>query len=237
MSGKPLLANRTRLTDELAKILREEIVSGKRAPGERLSTEQQLSRIYGVSRAVVREAISKLKYDGLVDTRQGLGAFVSKSGRSTAFRIEGDELDQKDLRLIFELRTTVEVEAAGLAAKRRTAKQLKSLEKALKEIEQAIENGQVGADADAAFHMAIADAAANHYFKQFMEFLESRIRTSISVARLNSARYEGWGALVQDEHKAVWDAIEAGDDEAARAAMRAHIVNAATRLGLQKERR
>lgn len=233
MPENVFFASRTRLTDELTKVLRDEIISGRREPGERLPTEQQLSHTYGVSRAVVREAISKLKYDGLVETRQGLGAFVGSTGRSTAFRIEGGELDQQELGLIFELRTTVEVEVAALAAQRRTPEDLDSIERALGEIQQAIEAGEVGADADAAFHMAIADAAANHYFKEFMEFLESRIRTSISVARRNSARFAGWGARVQDEHRAVWDAIKAGDEEAARTAMRAHLVNAADRLGLR----
>lgn len=229
--GRPLAA-RPQLSEELAKLLRDEIISGKRAPGERLPTEHQMAEHYGVSRAVVREAISKLKYDGLVDTRQGLGAFVGSTGRGTTFRIEGGDLTRRDLSLVFELRTTVEAEAAALAALRHTPEQMEAIRSSLARLQQSLGTEDDGAEADTAFHMAVADAAANHYFREFMDFLASRIVTSIAVARRNSARHSGWSDMVQTEHAAVCDAIEQGDAEGAREAMSTHLKNAARRLGL-----
>jgi GntR family transcriptional repressor for pyruvate dehydrogenase complex len=222
---------RRHLTDELASQLQAEIISGKRKPGERLPTEQEIAKRSGVSRAVVREAISRLKQDGLVETRQGLGAFVSRSGQSSAFRI-GPDVSRKELALIFQLRTTLEVEAAGLAAELRSARQLKSMREALAHIAQAIERGDDGSEPDAAFHQSIAKASGNHYFSDFMQFLESRIHAAIGIARLNSARHEGWGEKVQLEHKRIYDMVAAGSSDGARAAMRHHLVSAATRLGL-----
>lgn len=226
------LAPRQPLADELAGRLRESIVTGALKPGDRLPTENALARSYGVSRAVVREAISKLKYDGLVDSRQGLGAFVGATGQGTTFRIAGGALARDDLALIFELRTTVEAEAAALAAERHGAAELAAIGAALAGIQQALDAGEDGAEADAGFHMAIARAAKNHYFDEFMTFLSARIRTSIAVARDNTARHAGWGARVQAEHAAVSEAIARRDAAAARAAMRSHLVNAAVRLGL-----
>lgn len=225
------LRARRHLTDELASRLQAEIISGKRKPGERLPTEQQMAKSSGVSRAVVREAISRLKQDGLVDTRQGLGAFVSRSGQSSAFRIDPD-ISRKELALIFQLRTTLEVEAAGLAAELRSAGQLKNMRQALAHMAQAIERGDEGAEPDAAFHHAVAEASGNHYFSDFMQFLKSRIHAAIGIARLNSARHEGWGEKVQLEHKRIYEMVAEGSPDGARAAMRHHLVSAAARLGL-----
>lgn len=225
---------RRHLTDELASQLEAEIISGKRKPGERLPTEQQMAKSSGVSRAVVREAISRLKQDGLIETRQGLGAFVSRSGQSSAFRI-GPDVSRKELALIFQLRTTLEVEAAGLAAELRSARQLKSMSEALADMAHAIERGDEGSEPDAAFHHAIAEASGNHYFSDFMQFLESRIHAAIGIARLNSARHEGWGEKVQLEHKRIYDMIDTGNPDGARAAMRHHLVSAAARLGLEAD--
>lgn len=226
------LSSRADLSDILARILRASILSGALRPGERLPTEQQMARTYGVSRPVVREAIARLKSDGLVESRQGLGAFVSRLGGAASFRIE-PELDSVELALIFELRTTVEVEAAGLAAQRGTRDQIAALYQALTRLNRAIDRGEDGSDADAAFHRAVAEASGNHYFSDFMGFLEARVRSSIAAARRNSARHEGWEHKVQEEHTRVYRDIATRDADAAREAMREHLLNAAQRLALR----
>ena len=112
-------------TQELTQRLAAEILSGRLQPGARLPTEQELSLATGVSRTVVREAVAALRADGLVMTRQGLGAFVPADVQRRPFRIDPDGVKSaKDVLQILELRMGVEIEASGLAAERRTSHDL-----------------------------------------------------------------------------------------------------------------
>lgn len=226
---------RRHLADQIADLLRKEILDGTREPGSKLPTEQQLTEIFGVSRAAIREAVSRLKQDGLVQSRQGLGAFVTQTGASTAFRIEGEKLDRHDLALIFEFRRPLEVDAAGLAAARRNTRHIRRMKDAMQQMVDAIDLGDDGSEADAFFHRSIAEASGNRYFLDFMSFLETNVRRAITTARNNTARYPGLGRSVEEEHEAVYRAIEVGDVEGARAAMRTHLTNAAHRLDLLHE--
>ena len=114
---QPLEAPRG-LTGELVARLTANIVSGKLPPGSRLPTEQEMIVATGVSRTVVREAVAALKADRLVITRQGVGAFVAEQVRRP-FRVDFDERSTlREVLNVMELRTGVEVEAAGLAAER-----------------------------------------------------------------------------------------------------------------------
>src|SRR6185437_12035687 len=114
---QPLSARRS-LTGELVVRLTDDITSGKIPPGARLPTEQEMIAATGVSRTVVREAVAALRADGLVFTRQGVGAFVADRVRRP-FRVDFDERSPlREVLNVMELRTGVEVEAAGLCAER-----------------------------------------------------------------------------------------------------------------------
>src|SRR5215471_19086075 len=82
------LAPPKNLTAELVEVLTREITAGKLAPGARLLTEQEMMATFGVSRTVVREAVAALRSEGLVLTRQGVGAFVATDGQKRPFRID-----------------------------------------------------------------------------------------------------------------------------------------------------
>ena len=230
------VTRRKHLPEEIAQVLEREIASGTLARGERLPTEAALSGQFGVSRNVLREAMARLKRDGLIETRQGLGAFVCKAPPSLAWRIGTENLTtEDDLRYIFELRAEVETGAAALAAERRTETQLGQIRNSLIRMGEAISSGADGVDgvdADAAFHRAIAEAANNPYYRDFMIFLAVRVTQSIAVARKNSAQVEQWTPTAQREHERICDAIANRDATAAREAVRAHLVSAAKRLRL-----
>ncbi len=226
------LSRREHLPDEIARLLSDEIASGNLGPGDRLPTEASLSSSFGVSRAVVREAIARLKHEGLVETRQGLGAFVAANPTGQSFRIESDRLiDPDDLRHVLELRLHVEMGAAMLAAERHSDAQLARIRGALRDIADAIAVDADGVPADTEFHHAIAEAANNPYYRDFMVFLADRMRQSIAAARSNTARFQ-WTPKVQAEHERICTAIGSRDPEEAREAVRAHLVNAARRLGV-----
>src|SRR6195256_3629649 len=106
---QPLSARRS-LTGELVVRLTDDITSGKIPPGSRLPTEQEMIAATGVSRTVVREAVAALRADGLVVTRQGVGAFVSAAPQQAPFRIDADRLHNNlaEILHVMELRVCVE---------------------------------------------------------------------------------------------------------------------------------
>jgi len=221
------------LPDQISGIIAEEIRLGRLKPGDRLPTEQRLCEAYGVSRAVIREAISRLKQDGLLVSQQGRGVFVSAEGTGSSFRLPDTNLDDpEELRQILELLIAVEVAATALAAERRSKKDLTAIGRALADMATAIERGESGVDEDMRFHSTIVEASGNLYFQGFTAYLEARVRNLIRAARTNTARFEGLAYKVQEEHEAIYRAIEARDIEAARAAAEHHLRNAAARLRL-----
>ncbi|MHA1564833.1 MAG: FadR/GntR family transcriptional regulator [Alphaproteobacteria bacterium] len=220
------------LTSTLVARLREEITSGRLAPGVRLPTEQEMMTSFGVSRTVIREAVAALKADGLVMTRQGSGAFVATDLGRRPFRIDPDQLDSiHDVMHLMELRASVELEAAGLAAERRQEENLSEIDSALQEIDRAIAAGDAAIAEDFAFHSAIARATHNPYHLKFLEFLgnftipRQRIRIEVQSAE-EQVEYLN---KVQAEHREVFAAIEAQDAGAAREAARRHCMNSRSR--------
>ena len=111
--------NRARsLTADLVQRLGDRIRHGELVPGAKLPREADLMTEYGVSRTVVREAMSQLQAGGMVETRHGIGTFVVGLGQGTHFRIPAHQLGTlHDVIAVLELRIAVETEAAGLAAK------------------------------------------------------------------------------------------------------------------------
>lgn len=219
------------LADEVATAIRRRIREDF-APGTRLPTEAELAEAFGVSRAVIREAISRLKYDGLVESIQGVGAFVSRSA-AASFRLEVAPLasDTAALAAIFELRQTFEVGAARLAALRRTDEQLARLRTDLDRMGMSRGADPAGVTADIDFHIGIAEATGNSYFMDFATFLSAQLSEAIQAARANSARRDVQPATVQEEHEAIFAAIKAQNPEEAMAATARHIASAAERLG------
>lgn len=223
------------LPDEIARLLRDEIQHGMLQPGDRLPTEQQLCQRFGVSRPVVREAVSRLKSDGLLQSFQGRGVFVAAGDDRSSFRLDHPDLnDEGELKHILELLVTIEVAATGLAAERRSKRQLAAIKQALLAMGAAIREGRSGVDEDYRFHTEIVAATGNPFFAGLTGFLESRVRNLIRAARANTARFEGLADKVQEEHLAVYEAIASSDTLAAQQAAERHLRNAAARLRLYR---
>lgn len=228
---------RPSLSADLAAQIAEQIQQGILAPGDRLPTEKVLVETHGVSRAVVREAIARLKSEGLVTSQQGSGAFVNANVRRNAFRIGAiTAQDSQELEHILELMLSIEGTAARLAATRRTSDDLKRIRQRLVGMEYAIVNDQLGDEEDYAFHHAIVQATHNPHLIALNEYLETSVRHVIRSARRNTAQlYAQRMTAVQTEHQLIFQAIEAGDATAAGAAAEAHLRNAAQRLRLYAE--
>ena len=219
------------LTHKLVERLTAEITSGKFAPGARLPTEQEMIASTGVSRTVVREAVAALRAEGLVRTRQGVGAFVAENERRP-FRIELNELRTlREVLQVMELRTGIEIEAAGLAAERSSPADRRRIAEAFAAIEAAIARNDLAIDEDFAFHRSIAAAAGNPQFLNFLQYLGRFIipRQTVRFAARSAAGRRDYLEKIQREHRDIRDAIRAGAVPQARAAMRRHLLNSRKR--------
>jgi DNA-binding FadR family transcriptional regulator len=219
------------LAHELIERMTADITSGKLAPGEKLPTEQELIAASGVSRTVVREAVAALRAEGLVMTRQGVGAFVADNTRRP-FRIDLDELKSlRETLQVMELRTGIEIEAAGLAAERASAADKKRIAAAFAAIDAAIARDETAVDEDFAFHASIASSAGNPQFIRFLEYLGRVIipRQNLSVATRSRTAHKAYLQKIQKEHRDILDAIRSGDVARARNAMQRHMLNSRKR--------
>ena len=199
------------------------IRTGKLRSGERLPTERELAAAFGVSRGVVREAVKVLGALGLVEARQGSGIYVLHDipTITRAFTLSVSP-NTKSVEQLFEFRRTLEVEAAALAAMRRTPEQLEDIRSASTETCLAVEADDLEAFgiADNAFHAAVARASANPYFEVAVATAR---QMQIDVVPLISEQVGSFRAAVR-HHQAIVDAIDTGDPEAAARAMGEHIV-------------
>ncbi len=213
--------------DLLVQALLQPILSGAWAPRDRLPSEHDLAARHGVSRAVVREAIARLKSDGYVETRAGKGAFVTAAPGSSAFRLAAD--DDADL---LELRSLIEADCAALAAERHTPADLAALRAAQAAMQAAIAGGSLGLAEDIRFHDTLAAAAHNPALRRFAAFVGRHAREAMQLARLSRLRYENRLAEIESEHAAITAAVAARDPAAAREAVLRHIAKGAARNGL-----
>lgn len=221
MSGQPPPHARRSLTETVREALAERIANEAIGPGDRLPTERLLMAEFGVSRTVVRDAIARLRAEGLVDSRQGSGVFVrqppppspTETMRALAAIVE-----------TLEVRAAFEIEAARLAAQRASPAQATEIGLCCEEMRDA-PTADAAEAADLAFHKAIAAATNNSRFVQLFDFLGARTipRAQLRKLRLAPAPPPGYGALILGEHQEIRDAIRAGDADAAGDAMRRHL--------------
>lgn len=224
-------ASKGTLADQVTAALKAHIANGDALPGSRLPTEPVLCERYGVSRTVVREAISRLKSAGLVEVRQGSGTVVSEGAHIKAFTIDVDVCGSIEAVLrVTELRRGIEGEASALAALRHTPVQLEAIEIALSAIDIAEQKGHDGVEEDLAFHLSISHATGNPLYPSLHEFIAQFVKEAIRITRSNEGRREDMSKKVHAEHYAIYAAIAARDPDAARQAALTHIYNAVERL-------
>lgn len=221
------------LAQEVVEALQAPIRDGRVEPGTKLPSEGEVMAAFGVSRTVVREALSKLQASGLVATRHGVGSFVVGRGDEAGFRIGPQQLETlRDVIAMLELRIGVETEAAGLAAQRRSAANLTAMRAALDEFAAAVEAGRDAVVADFHFHAEIARATQNVHFSSLLDTLGTRIiprsRLDPALSLLDSEHMD-YLRRVNGEHESIHDAIARQDAEGARAAMRTHLANSRER--------
>ncbi len=220
-----------RLSDQVSQQLVAEIAAGRLTPGDKLPPEARLVEQFQVSRTVIREAVSRLKSLGLVDSRQGSGVYVSAAPPYAPLNFDSRHGESRAAVIqMAEVRRALEAEAAALAAQRRSAADVKRLKQSVLALERAVKSGGDGVEEDLRFHQAIAAAAHNPFLIGTLDYLAQFMRGAIGVTRANEARRADFAAQVRDEHAAVVLAIEGGDVARARSAASRHMNNAIRRI-------
>jgi len=209
-TAQPITGNKT-LADQVAEALTAKIQANGFSDSH-LPSEQAMAEGFGVSRTVIREAVSRLKAEGFIDTRQGRGAFVRNDRLDVPFRID---LNSKDLLgsllHIIELRRGLDAEIAFLAATRRKRDQMIAIRRALAEIDKASKAGRDAAAEDLAFHLSIARATGNPLFLELLRFLNQFLYIAIRVTRANEDKRLEFSEQTRVEHMAIAGAIERQD--------------------------
>ena len=218
------------LSDQVASAIQAEIRASKLVGGDKLPTEAMLVQQFAVSRTVIREAISRLKSLGLVQTRQGSGAFVKAAGFEPLQFDVGSAVSKRAVVQMVEVRRALEAEVAALAAQRRTPSHIKRIQQAANALGKAVTLGGDGVDEDVALHRAFADAAQNPFLISTLDYLRQFLCGATRVTRANEARRADFVRQVQEEHLTIIKAIELGDPAKGRAAATRHMDNAIKRI-------
>ena len=221
---------RRNLAADIIQTLGAEIAGGTFRPGDKLPSEARLTERFGVSRTVVREAIAGLRADGMVAPRQGAGVFVLEQPEEPPrpFHIIDYEKISSVIEML-ELRVSAEMEAAALAAQRRSPQQEEAIFDAAAELRRCAVEDRPTKEADLTFHLSVADATNNPRFREFLEILGLSMipRAALSLAERTSA--PAYIEQIAAEHERIADAVSQGDSVAARAAMQDHLRNSMSR--------
>ena len=227
------MAKRKSLSTLMAEDMTRKIMDGTLEPGSRLPTEAELCEQYEVSRTVVREAVARMRSDGLLESHQGRGMFVSERMPAQKFEIDETSLTSLPETIsLLELRLSVEVEAAALCAQRRTDAEACEIRQLMERVDShQSDPATVEIHYDFSFHLRIAQATKNPFFLSFLTFLEPiivpRYRLSTLVTKsLQDSYYD----QIHAEHEAIVVAIENKDPVKARQAMRAHLLSSLDRM-------
>jgi len=228
------LAGRRNLADTVFERIQRSIKSGAYAVDERLPTEHALAAEFQVSRPVIRDALQRLRDQGMIYSRRGAGSFVREQGIREPLGF-GQMENLSDLQHCYDFRLTIEPEAAAMAAQRRMPDALAKIKTALNLLRDATNRQAHRADADFMFHLSIAQASVNPYFVTAMQALEEHIAVGMRLHGLSLRRTSDGLSHVLVEHTAIYDAISEGNGERARLLMRDHLAGSRDRLFAPKQ--
>ncbi|MFQ5960251.1 MAG: FadR/GntR family transcriptional regulator [Candidatus Methylomirabilales bacterium] len=211
---------KTRVYEDIVAQLKELIAHGKLRPGDQLPSERELSEMFQVSRASVREAIRALESVGLIEIRQGEGTYIASSAETLLASLGSALAQHQDpLYQVFEARKLLEPATAALAAERATVEEVAKLEAILTEQATQIAEGETGVEADTRFHSTLAEAARNEVLLR----LNDAIVDSLRETRVRSLQTQGRPARSLAGHQEILEAIRLKDPAKAREAMLNHL--------------
>jgi GntR family transcriptional repressor for pyruvate dehydrogenase complex len=222
------IGGRETVPEAIAHQLIQLIMDGKYKAGDRLPSEPELCRLFRVGRGAVREALKALAVTGMVRVERGRGTFVGKRSEFLVAPLRLGLRAGAELQSLIEARQLIEVELAGLAAKRAKRDDIHAMQCCLDRMAECTgaAQGNPFLEADVDFHFAIAQAAGNPILTQCMTLIRSLLHEWISVT------WSKMGVTKNSlgEHRAIFEAVQHRDPTAARKAMLSHLAASKQRL-------
>jgi GntR family transcriptional regulator, transcriptional repressor for pyruvate dehydrogenase complex len=211
-------------------VILNRIIEGEYKEGERLPTEHMLADRFATSRPTVREALARLRADGIVATRHGSGTTVMRRPDPDLRRFAPLE-SLSDIRRCYEYRMVVESGAAAMAAHKADDEDIAAIREEWDNLQTIVQTSGIGAKDDFAFHMAVARASKNSFFTTALSGIQEQMVFSMNLSRnLSLVKSVERQRLVQQEHLEVLEAIQARDAERAAQTMRQHFERAVDRM-------
>ncbi|GAB6180459.1 FadR/GntR family transcriptional regulator [Desulfotomaculum defluvii] len=226
MDFKPIKTKK--IYEEIVEQIKQMIVHGDLNPGDKLIPERELAEKLEVGRSAVREAYRALEAIGIIEIKPGEGTFVREMGFKSMTDIMSlaVQTGKNSIFELLELRKIVEVEAAALAAQRRTEEDIQMIKKALDEMEKDIQKGNLGDISDIKFHYTICAAAHNSLLNKLMSSISETMKREMVTVREKLYRVPGTPTRLLEEHKKIFEAIIKGDELEARKTMFINLDNA-----------
>ncbi|MDT0682320.1 FadR/GntR family transcriptional regulator [Roseicyclus sp. F158] len=216
----------TKLSDVAYREMLDLIRDGTWATKSRLPSENEMAASFGVSRPVIRQALARLREEGLISSRRGSGSFVTRTPTSESQFPSITSI--ADITSLAKYREGIESESAALAAERRSEEQLERLT-AFSACPQG-GTSEEGADRDFDFHMEVATASGNPFYINTLLSLREQVRICMNLTWNIAVVSADFTETVNREHRTILETIRDGDPERARSAMRKHIHDSHARL-------
>ena len=227
---KPL--KKIRLYEQIIIQFKEEIKKGVIKPGDKLPTERELALQLNVSRTAIREALRSMELLGFLESRVGAGTFIKEITIINVIDPFSLILSQnkKLIKELIEVRIILESEIAKLAARKIDDLKITNIAKTIDEMEREISKSNIGLKEDNEFHNSIANAAGNLAMGAIMNLCSKLL----SETRKATLEISGQPKKTLIDHKKIFDAIKAGDEESAAKYMKEHLIKAIENLEKNK---
>jgi len=223
MALKPI--KKKRLFEEIIIAIEQFIREENIQPGERLPSENELAAIFNVSKTAVREAMSVLNANGIIETRPGAGIFLKDiQGETIVNRVTVNLMEKAQLQEILEFRRGLEVEATALATLRGTDEDFLKIKQAHENLVAANQAGRIGVREDYLFHYSIILASHNSIYKDVFDAVSEKLEEGIRISKMQSMQIPGRFTQGYKEHEEIINSLLLRDPELAAKAMRNHLV-------------
>lgn len=209
------------ISEEIAKQIMDLISRGELRPGDHLPSERELCKDFGASRSSLREALRCLSIVGVLNARVGEGTSVAEDGEKFLRKIIEWRLitEKHDIENLLEVRIALEGVSVANTARQATAEQIEGLRKLIHKMQSVLEDEKSFAALDLEFHIAIANASGNTLVSDLIELVRSQLVKALHKVLVVPHALP----LTYKEHRAIFEAIERHDPNAAREAMQAHL--------------
>lgn len=223
MALKPI--KKKKLFEEIITAMENYIQVEDISPGDKLPSENELSAIFQVSKTAVREAMSVLQANGIIEKRSGAGIFLKDiGGEGIGARVTNHLLNRKELYEILEFRRGIETEAVALAAERATEEDVRLILQAHDKLKEAHSNGELGLEEDYMFHYSIILASHNSIYKEVFDIVAEKFEEGMRLSKMQSSTVPGRFEAAVREHDKIIEALRNKDSKAAADAMRMHLI-------------